>query len=487
MNSTIEKSNLLEHLDHSRSEERWNILPDEISRIEHFLSDYEASTYEKPWVTTIYFGGVKEDKDGKETIIPLRDVRVSLKARQFNRAPCVDPIRILDPLGEYIFEAKLRPIWDDISLKRRKYKARTTLAAINQSLFSGKYGTLDREGNFPLDLLPDILKRSGCKRFAPIGMVQYLRRHYSNDGTLDMSEGQRLTFDTNFSIWDIDWTGYCYAATKVKLYDHGILEIKNQGGRPKYPESIQKIILELPIAQSKHDLLFDTVGGHLGMVAEVDYQLQKEGWTINEREIKIDVSNDPRAWMEQLQLSHKYLLTSPDKQQLTRQQFFLLEDKTKSACLMEYLSVDLSSNIKAKKLTGDSKSYQSRTELVRHDNAENRKLISNFLGFDIDKFPLSSKFERRRVLRSLVNQSSGRVFEIIADCCVAEDGRPDLNQVEIEYIGTLTGFSQASDVILSLDDDLANIRLELENSLLIHGYMLKQSETTKSKWISSIY
>lgn len=475
-------SHSLEFLQQSRSEERWNVGSGDLPEIETVLSQYERIHYEKPWVTTVYFAGVRDGEDGNEVMVPLRDVKVSLKARQFNTHEHIDQIKILNPEEEYRFEAKLRPLHEEASPRRRKYTTTAPLKLINKALFAGVYDDTTIGNSFPSGLLPAVLDRMGCKRFVPIGLVQYLRRHYLNDGKADMSRGQRLTLDTNFTIWDIDWTGYCYVASLVSTSSQGVLEVKNQGGLQRYPELLSKTIAKLPQAQSKHDLLFASVKGNLGMQVEVEQNHQDEGWMINERELKVDVDTDPRDWLRNLKPPEGFALTNTDEQS-TRQQFFILGDVSKSACVMEYLSIQRANQIKAKKRMEGSDSYQSRVEFAKPDTEINRQKVSEFLGVDISSVPLSPKFERRRVLRTLINMKSGRAFEITADSCVSEDNRPSLNQVEVEYVGTHTAMMDSGRTNDELDLEIRAVRELVISDLHAQSCETKPSQTTKSEWI----
>ena len=474
-------SQSLEFLQQSRSEERWNVESGGLLEVEEALSQYEHIQYEKPWVTTIYFAGVKDGVDGNEIMVPLRDVKVSLKARQFNSHEHKDSIKILKPEDEYRFEAKLRPLHEESSSRRRKYITTAPLKLINKALFSGVYDDSTVGSNFPSDLLPAVLNRMGCKRFVPIGLVQYLRSHYINDGKADMSGGQRITLDTNFTIWDIDWTGYCYAASLVTTSNQGVLEVKNQGGTQRYPDILSSMVAKLPLAQSKHDLLFASVKGNLGMQVEVEQNHQDEGWMINERELKVDVNSDPRDWLRNFNPQEKFALTDADEQS-TRQQFFMLGDETKSACVMEYLTIKRTNQIKAKKRMDGSDSYQSRVEFAKPDTEANRQKVSDFLGVDISNAPMSPKFERRRVLRTLINMETGRAFEITADSCVSEDGRPSLNQVEVEYVGTHTAMMDSGSNG-ELDLEIRAIRELIISDLHDKSCGTSPSQTTKGEWI----
>lgn len=469
-------------LNKNRYEERWNILPENIHHIEKSLSKYERIHYDNPWVTTIYFGGVKVDEHGNEIIVPLQDVKVSLKARQFNSNFFDEPIKILDPNQQYRFEIKTRPTWDDTSPQRWKFTTNASLDEINNALFSGQYSKFGKSDNLPVHLLTNALDKMGCTRFVPIGMVQYHRQHFINDGKIDNSNGQRITFDTHVSLWDIDWTGYNYVAARIRSLETGVLEIKNKDGTKEYPDFLKKIIFGLDLSESKHDLLFANVGSNLGVISEVEHKVRNQGWEINEIELKLDVDRDPQLWLLELDLGSDYLLTRLD-QQLTRQRFFMLGDDSQSACIMEYFSIDRPNQIKAKKSIDSVNNYHSRIELAIPDILENRKIISEFLGKDLLSLALSPSFERRRSLRTLISTKTGRVFEIVADNCVANDERPNLFQIEVEYSGMLTGFVPSNSVVTSIEEDLNNIKLKLQVSLMISNFNIKSSHMTKSKWI----
>jgi hypothetical protein len=205
---------------------------------------------------------------------------------------------------------------------------------------------------------------------------------------------------------------------------------------------------------------------------------------INEKELKVDVDIDPREWLRNFSPPEEFVLTDADEQS-TRQQFFILGDETKSACVMEYLTIQRPNQIKAKRRVDGSTNYQSRVEFAKPDTTSNRQKVSDFLEIDITNTRLSPKFERRRVLRTIINMNTGRAFEVTADSCVSEDSRPSLNQVEVEYVGTHSGMVDNGTVNGGLDSELRVLRELVINDLQARSYTTRPSQTTKSEWICS--
>lgn len=480
-----ENSNSFEVLDNSRTEMRWKIPAENLQETQNALSAYERIHYDNPWARTIYFGVVSKDDNGIETILPTGDAKVSLKAREFINEPSEGRIFLLDPKTKFRFEAKIMPSWDSNSPKRKKYTVKkTTLESLTKALYSGDYSKLDPENNFPRGLLPAVLKKSGYDRFGPIGIVQYHRDHFKST---DPQNGnvQRITLDSDITVWDIDWTGHNYAASKVMMFPHGILEIKNQGGTSQYPNELQELVKPLESLKPKHDILFERVDNKLGMTFELYYEPDQEGWIVNEQERKIDLDRDPKPFLRGLNLGSDFIVSAPfDK--TTLQRFYRLPDKTQSACIMEEIPNVRGQLIKAKILNQGSLTYQSRKEIVKSLTDENKQIVSQFLGVDLDRIPFAPSFERRRVTVNILDQKTGRVFEAAADECVAEDNRPNLNQIEVEYLGTLTGHvihPTEGITKTEVDQDLTNLKMLLQQSLLDNGYGIIETQTTKSEWI----
>jgi hypothetical protein len=472
--------NPIEKLSYQRTEERWNISANNIPEVLENLAWYEKIDHPNSWVTTIYFGGVKKNDQGDEIIVPLHDARVCVKARTFSKTKSDNPIEYLSPSDEYRLDIKMSPLGDLQSPLRKKYSVTASLKSINDALFHGNTDAFQHT-EIPIQtILSNILLKSGCTHFVPIAKVEYKRHHYVNSGIFDGTEGQRITIDTDFSLWDIDWTGYQYAAVKVKDFAQGILEIKNKGGIKAYPEDLKTLVSKFEKAPSKHDIVFNTIDHNVGLTVEVENKDFKGGWYINEIERKLDVQQDPRIWLTNVTTTYPLLFINPEEQ-LTRQQFFLLKDPKQSACIVEYPLIIKDRMIKTK-IQKDMSPLDSRLELAQTDNPDARKRVSRFLGKDISTYPLSESFHRNRVLRTLINCQSGRVYEVVADNCVSNDDRADLNQVEIEYIGKLTGCSQTS--LQSIDEELTDMEEWVKKSLEKNNLTILPTRTTKNSWIT---
>jgi hypothetical protein len=492
------RTHSVESLSRSRVEHRWNIPPEHVDETNAALQKYEHIHYDNPWVTTVYFGGV--DSDGFVSHLPT----TTLKARFYTKEPWVPNIALLPLDTSCIFELKIHPPPSDsiggldirpYSLSK-KYRIRTNLGELNNALFSGKYDALTSKKlenhtddvTFPGNILANILKHHNVLRFSPVGVTQYKRNHYFLNGHSKDHSSIRVTHDENVSFWEICWLGYEFGAiTRQMDGQNNILEIKNIGGPSLYPPELNELVKKLQPTVSKHNTIFGLASQTIPrLIWEVDYKKNSDGWLMSEQEKKVDLTADPRPWLRNLvQFSDSSYLISSAHEQATRQYFLPCELSGATVCVMSYPNTERQNRIKAKRPNPESNGSFIREELSLIDSPEARIKVHEFLQSSFSDQDRTSSFSRLRVVREIVSQLSGRVFEITADCCIADDGRPNMNQIEVEYDGTIPCVDRSDRSRPSVQEELELMRSLVLSSLRMSGLDGTSSVKTKYQWVST--
>ena len=216
---------------------------------------------------------------------------------------------------------------------------------------------------------------------------------------------------------------------------------------------------------------------------------KNEGWRFDEREIKVDVNKDPRLFLMLLptNLSEDILL-SASRHRIKYHYFILLDSDRGVGIYAKHSKSDFSDSpfYKGKITVSDDQDILFRQELTFRDNPNDVAEKLGYQNVKLEDCPRTPRFIRNKVSRLAVSQSSQNIFALIAERNYAEDGRPPLNQIEIEFIGKLLLADQVTRLfnLEEINEDFFQIRDKIVQHLHDAKIKVEDSQTTKFDWIT---
>ncbi len=384
----------------------------------------ERVLYEKPWVTTLYLG----TPDGH---LPKR---ATVKLRYFTAEPHADTIiPSVDEIGH--FEVKVHPR-DYTKPQRRKYKTEATIGHLLSLL--GDRDQFDELADLPLSgtslqfppgLLHALCEDQDIGGLVPVSASHYLRTHYVQ-GDL------RATQDTHISLWHATAVYGVPVLRKHRNYKEDVIEVKQP-----LQQSTTTPTLELPHVpnaertKSKLQHIIETLPGTMTLYKpDISSPSEEETeWTWHEREIKIDTTNDPREAVSRL--SGDEHLTIGSMKSVDSDHQYIITD-TNGICIKTAMPPKTGLTIKYKIpiRQGEDGVLECEERGLPYTPQNLQAAIDEMHTGSADELTRTSIFTRHRA-RQVAVTAAGNVFFILGDHCVSRDGRPPLNQVEIEHVG----------------------------------------------------
>jgi len=374
----------------------------------------------------------------------------------------------------------------------------------NRSLLNSQEQTLD------IDLLNHIFTVSDVDGVVPITLSQYERRHF-----ISPDEKHRVTIDQNIGLYSIvsGFDGNLYASFLVGVAG-AVIETKEQEGtnEPLLKAYLKDVSDDAPSKIKLFDFAYNTshitnglikpdelIEGTVEKLLEREEKFRLVGTEVDHREILMKIKL-PKDTGVQFVEQETYRSST---------QRFVVIDSENGICILGRPQTELGMKMKYKKTVSSDNGFFIRDEAIADINPdEMRKALEvmngnpdDALGLcdfvqEIEENPrtfgnyrITPYFERNRTYRQLVDNNTGDIFFIIADNCVAADGRPNLRQFEIEHYGRVDrivkGNFKMEAFQKSIEGEYAHVSRIIRNSLLNMGYPTETDTRTKFAWISS--
>jgi hypothetical protein len=299
-----------------------------------------------------------------------------------------------------------------------------------------------------------------CK---PVCGVSYERTHFTN--------GSRLTLDSNitsFSVTEYDGELFVHKAGS-ELFS--LLEIKAKNAEIGQEANISKFKLSSP-----------WVGSAVHIEPGMD--MKEDGdWVLEERELKIDTSKDPRDTLKNIIGDDEISVGRWKDNNPTLMQFVIAGEN--GICIMGREGITEKMALKHKKLISSQSGVITRSETVQPYSEEKLNQIIVDLGGDPETVERAPYFTRHRTIRLAVCRETGNIFAITADKCSSEGDIADLNQVEIEYRGKITQRGITNIEQDEVDSDFQKVSKWLYGEYRKHQQVPMLSSITKYAWSTS--
>lgn len=245
--------------------------------------------------------------------------------------------------------------------------------------------------------------------------------------------------------------------------------------------------------------------GNPMVIINPDKQNLLEGreWTILEREIKLKPipDTDCRDLLSQLPSTIECISLAKVRPAASHQRFIRTENG--GICIKTGIDHSGKSEIKYKlPAHGTQTNHLVRNEYKKAFTLNDLTTVLSEMGADPSQAPLlyeyiqsdtlfgdnqplpiTPAFTRNRVLNTYVTQDSGCIMSVIADHCVAEDGRKPLNQLELEIDGWI-GDTDREITLEEIEQEFTRFTTFLSTHYEERGVTLLPDTTTKYEWIS---
>jgi hypothetical protein len=430
-------------------------------------SKLEKEKFDNPVSNTIYLGFPAERlPDGTHSGFPDG---FAFRIRFYNDSePSRDGVEVLDKDQKCYLEIKHKI--EGQSSSRQKVRHLTTVGeAIDIAQSKNKVLNI-----FSKDLSQDMIQKletfydheGTCQ---PLTSVSYRRTHYKK-GSKDL-HNYRVTLDSDIrSVPIVKYDGVWFLG-KAILLPNSVIEIKKHASEKPSPEAnISKFkISQKAVNQAVH--------------FEPGMNMSAEGyWVLTEQEFKINTVNDPRPTLHILEGTDNILL-GPSKKGSSMMQFIVIGDN--GICIMGRKDITTKMAIKIKENEQVRDGVIIKNETVMPYTEEDLARITKIQGGSIETVNRTAYFTRNRAMRLVICKDTGNIFAITADKCVSEDGRPDLNQVEIEYRGKITAPDQTEENQDEIDADFKQVSNWLFTQLRQKRQVPESTLLTKYEWSSS--
>jgi hypothetical protein len=450
-------------------------------------SGWQETVYENPWNTTIYLAqsGPLPEKGTSRGRIRMR-------------------FRSSEQLGNSIYF----PTYDqpcELEIKTHGSHERNSGQNMKYILKGATVGEVfaalqSRESFNDLDVHADegtsfgeLLAYYGgenTESLVPVGATSYRRNHFTNE------QGVRVTTDTDVSYWYFGEQKKRWYALRGEVADYNIVEIKKPDAGLQVDTNA--VCTQLfgaehdfqPVAgeeESKFDHIRNEIKKGIKPVRanpEMRYGDDKEGWSFTEREVKIDLSSDGRAFLGTLaENPAEGVYLGPERQENVYQYFLVLDPETGIAVMSS------TPTFEKPKYKGKIDISKQNGQLIREEvvgaSLEEVQQKLQMKGRDTSEATESSRYVRAKNIRYAVCDS-GNVYALIADHCEAEDGRTPLNQIEIEFLGQVTLDPQKTQAdIEQLNAEFLKIQTMIVQKLAEQNIPVLPTQTTKFKWINT--
>lgn len=414
------------------------------------LKDYEVKKYPEAFSNTLYLG--LEDGTFPDGFAFRIRIYIDHKVDQNN-------VGILDTNLPCFLEIK-HPV-EGVLGSRKKLRHQTTIKeAIEIAKSMDK--VLEIFGSeLPENVVQQLKNFYGSGQVVkPLSGVAYERTHFIN--------GHRMTLDKDIHAFSIvEYDGVWFVKSSVDEA-YSMLEIKT--GEVNGEANVSK---------------FQISTGEVGKLIHIEpgMDMKAEGdWMLLERELKIDTVSDPREGLKVLR-SNSEISVGPWKEGSSMMQFVVIGEN--GICIMGREGVTKKMAIKHKENVESSNGVITRTERVQPYSQEALDQIILSKGGNPEVIERTAYFTRNRAIRLVTCVDTGNIFAITADRCVSEDGRPDLNQTEIEYRGKVTTSDNQVINQDEVDADFQKVSRWLYAEFRKKKLVPQLSSVTKYDWSSS--
>lgn len=345
----------------------------------------------------------------------------------------------------------------------------------------------------------------------PLMVVEARRRHLSAGERVTGIGPARVTFDQGTTWWPVveRKPGDVLAACKALTLHQNILEVKRAEPLDPASETCRKLLGSLfgdnqdYTAQGRMKRI---IGGSITEKRGTPRLINGE-WNqrttdpsrpseavrfVNEREIKIDTSIDPREVIKSIPTRPKDgVCVDPGFPRRVKFRFHIFEGSGEPIVAVEKHNYNeegelIGVGFQYKRTLSDESTNDVlvRSEVMAPSLAELWKITGQTPGELVGVTQLA---DRNRIHRRAVCEKTGNVFLILADYCTAESNdRPPLAQVEVEFRGKYSFKDVASaphEKQIAADFEL--VRGVVLNTLNTRDIQTTDKQTTKQAWLTA--